>query len=99
MLKPGSKSSSLPISLVIGGEAVEGELNVHEALTSFFANFGRNIASTATLSRPKPDFRYYLGPSCVNSMFLEPVTVSEITKILNGLKNSSSSSQILFLLR
>lgn len=91
VLKPGSQSSSLPMSLVIGDKAVEGELNVQEAFTSFFANIGKNITSTVTLSRPKPDFRSYLGPSCVKSMFLEPVTVSEITKIVNGLKNSSSS--------
>ena len=81
------------MNLVIGGEAAEGELNVQEAFSSFFASIGKNIASIATLLRPKPEFRSYLGSSCVKSMFLEPVTVSEITKIVNGLKNSSSSGQ------
>ena len=91
VLKPGSQYSSLPMSLVIGDETVEGELNVQEAFTSFFASIGNNIASTATLSRSKSGFRSYLGPSCAKSMFLEPVTEIEITKIVNGLKDSSSS--------
>ncbi|XP_065574905.1 uncharacterized protein LOC136036529 [Artemia franciscana] len=79
------------MSLVIGDETVEGELNVQEAFTSFFTSIGNNIASTATFSRSKSDFRSYLGPSCVNSMFLEPVTEIEITKIVNGSKDSFSS--------
>ncbi|XP_065576373.1 uncharacterized protein LOC136037580 [Artemia franciscana] len=79
------------MSLVIDDETVEGELNVQEAFTSFFASIGNNIASTASLSRSKLDFRSYLGPSCLKSMFLEPVTEIEITKIVNGLKESSSS--------
>jgi hypothetical protein len=52
---------------VIGDKAVKGELTVQEAFTSFFANIGKNITATVTLSRPKPDFRSYLGPSCVKS--------------------------------
>ena len=43
------------------------------------------------LAGSKSDFRSYLGPSCVKSTFLEPVTKIEITKIVNGLKESSSS--------
>ena len=74
--------------------AVEGELNVQEAFTSFFARIGNNVTSTATLSRSKSDFRSYLGPSCVKSMFLEPVPEIEITKIVNGLKESSSSGPV-----
>ena len=57
LLKPGSQSSSLPTSLVIGDEPVEGELNVQEAFTSFFASIGKKIASTANLFRPRPEFR------------------------------------------
>ena len=91
VVKPASQSSSLPMSQVIGDETVEDELNVQEAITSFFASIGKNIASTATLSRSELDFRSYLGPSCAKSMFPESITESEITKIVNGLKNSSSS--------
>ena len=56
VVKSGSHYCSLPMSLVIGDEALEGELNVQEALASFFTSFGKNIASTVTLSRPKLDF-------------------------------------------
>ena len=41
--------------------------------------------------RSKPDFESYLGPFCIKPMFLEPVTVIGITKIVNSLKNLSSS--------
>ena len=48
VLKPSSKFSSIPKSLVIGNGAIKGELNVREVFTSFIASIGKSIASTVT---------------------------------------------------
>ena len=91
VLKPSSRTSSVPSSLLVDGVVVEGELSVQEAFTSYFANIGKTTASSVSSSPSQPDYKSYLGPPCLQSMALDPVSEVEIARIVNRLKGSSSS--------
>ena len=91
VLRPSFQSPSTPSFLDLDGKIIEGELNVQDAFTSYFANIGKRTASAVGSSPSGSNFRSYLGPPCMKSMFLEPATEKEIAKIVMGLKNCSSS--------
>ena len=77
--------------LIVDGKIVQGEENVQLELTSYFANIGKTTASSVSSTTPRCDFRAYLGPPCLKSMVLNPVSEFEVARIVNALKGSSSS--------
>ena len=91
VLKPTPPPPSVPTTLIVDGKIVQGEENVQLELTSYFANIGKTTASSVSSTTPRCDFRAYLGPPCLKSMVLNPVSEFEVARIVNALKGSSSS--------
>ena len=77
--------------LKIDGKTVQGDVDVHLELTSYFANIGKVTASSASSATSRCDFRAFFGPSCLKSMVLNSVSEFEVARIVNALKGSSSS--------
>ena len=88
IIKSKKRSNGSPKSLIIENKFIFSEESVAHEMNKYFSNIGEN------LSKSIPDynnyFKNYLQNSMLNSVFLEPCTVSEIATIIEHLDAKKS---------
>ena len=70
----------------------DGNLIPKNLLPDTFNNYFSSVASNliSSLSSPVNDFKSYLNTPCPNSIFINPSTISEVTKVISTLNNKKS---------
>lgn len=89
VLRPTTKSSTLPAKLVVNDEEITEPTQVAASLSTFFANIGDTTANSVGI--PSKSYKEYLGPKCMKSMAVSPVTPGELELLVKNLKGSSAS--------
>ena len=89
VLRPNNQQPELPSKITVDGETLTEPAQVAKALCTFFAKIGEKTANTAL--PPRKSYRDFLGPACVKSMALIPVTSTDVSMIVKGLRGASAS--------
>ena len=70
------------------GKIVSDKTTISKHFNEFFLNVGPNLAKT--IPKMDTDPKFYMGESIKKSLFLEPVTLDEIMKIVSSLKETAT---------
>ena len=82
-----NKKKTLNSKFIHNGKTIMGGTEIVNMFNNFFINIGRNLAKTIPNVSISPT--HYLTKPNTNSIYMEPVSVDEILKIVRGLRNSA----------
>lgn len=89
ILGKNSNKTSISETFNIDGKYVNDRHVITERFCEYFTNVGINLANK--IPKPINPFHYYMNVRNDASLFLSPTDSLEITKIIDNLKNKSSS--------
>jgi len=88
--KNGNKKTAIKLSkLCINNVILNDNKNICNGLNKYFSTVGQQLVDELTKNNPSSntkDFIKYCEPSIMNSMYCEPVTISELYNIISKLK-------------
>ena len=89
MLRPNDQNPELPSKITVDGKTFTDQTEVAKALCTFFASIGEKTANTVT-SQAKY-YMNFLGPACVKSMAVIPVTSLDVSMMVKNLRGTNAS--------
>lgn len=89
VLRPNQSTLSTSIEkLIVDGETYKGDVDVANAFNSYFATVGSRLASGSNLNENQ--YLQFMNGNFPQSMYLYPVSVSEVASVIASLKNKSN---------
>ena len=92
-LKASKTKSRVIQKLTIHGKDVTQPEDIGNELNEYFAAVGQNLVTLLLQQNPNwshNDFQNYLGNSVVDSLFCDPVTITELSQLIKDLRISKS---------
>jgi len=83
-----SKCNNVPVTLNINGEKVNDPLTIANTFNSFLSSVGPNLAQRITKCGIDP--LTYISESKDITMYLKPVNIDELDKVIRGLKSTGA---------
>ena len=89
LLRPNDQKPELPSKITVDGKTFTEQIEVEKALCTFFASIWEKTANTVT-SQAK-SYKDFLGPACIKSMAVIPVTSLDVSMNFKNMRGTSAS--------